>query len=172
MNVLIAYHSKPGNSKKVAKSMQEGLLEEGHDVSLEEAKKVDPSTVGSYDFLILGSGIYAMRIGKPITRLMRKATEVPSQVACFQTYGNLTWYPKLFKKNIGKVLKKHGATIVDQFHCCGENLGMSLEQQQELWSSFPPEIEKARAEHYKKIKGRPNAEDLANAKAWAKNLVQ
>jgi hypothetical protein len=39
--------------------------------------------------------------------------------------------------------KKHGVSIGEQFHCCGENLGMSLEQQHQLWSSFPLEIEKA-----------------------------
>ncbi|MGV9171653.1 MAG: hypothetical protein ACOC44_13905 [Promethearchaeia archaeon] len=87
----------------------------------------------SYDFLILSSGIYAMRIGKPITRLMRKAPALPSQIACFQTYGNLKWYPKMFEKNIGKALKKHGVSIGEQFYYCGENLGIFYEQQKQLW---------------------------------------
>jgi flavodoxin len=152
--------------------MKQGLIEENHEVDLVEAKKAEPNSLGSYDLLILGSGIYGMRIGKPITRFLRKAPKLPYQVACFQTYGNLKWYPKLFEKNLGKVLKKYGVSIGEQFCCPGENLGMSFEQQQQLWSSFPPEVEKARAEHYEKIKGRPNEADLENAKQFAKSLVK
>lgn len=172
MKILIAYHSKTGNTKKVAESMKEGLMEDKHEVDLIEAKVVDPNSLGSYDFLILGSGIYGMRIGKPITQFLRKATEIPPHIACFQTYGNLKWYPKLFEKNLGKMLKRHGVSIGKQFYCPGENLGMSFEQQQQLWSSFPPDAEKARAEHYEKIKGRPNGQDLENARQFAKSLLK
>jgi hypothetical protein len=95
-----------------------------------------------------------------------------NNLACFQTYGSLKWYPKLFEKNLGRALKKHGVSIGEEFHCCGENLGMTLEQQQQLWSNFPSEIEKARAEHYEKIKCRPNAQDLENAEIFAKSLIK
>jgi len=135
------------------------------------ADDVDPSTLGSYDLLILGSGIYAKKLGRPIVQLMKKATKIPPKVACFQTYANLEWYPDVYDKTIGRVLKTHNATIISQFSCYGENIGMSYEQQQQLWSSYTPEIAKAREDHYKVTKGRPNAGDLENAKAFGKSLI-
>ena len=172
MKILIAYHSNTENTKKVAISIKEGLIEEGQDVTLMAAKDIDPASLSSYDLLILGSGIYARKLGKSIIQLMRKAPELPSKIACFQTYGNLVWYPEAFDKGIGKSLRMHDVSIVDQFSCFGENIGMTLEQQKQLWASYSPEVEKAREEHAKKIKGHPNAEDLENAKAFAKNLIK
>jgi len=172
MKFLIAYHSKTGNTEKVAISMKQGLIEEGQDVTLMAANKVDPTSLKSYDFLILGSGIYAKRIGRSITQLIKKASELPLNIVCFQTYGNLAWYPDIFEKNIGKFLRKHNASIMDQFYCCGENLGMTIEQQRQLWATYPPEEEKAREEHAQKIKGCPNAEDLERAKLFVETLIK
>jgi len=172
MKFLIAYHSDTENTKKVAICIKEGLIEEEQDVTLMNAKNIDPASLNSYDFLILGSGIYAKNIGKSIKQLLRKAPELPPKIACFQTYGNLIWYPEAFDRGIGKALRMHDVSIVDQFSCCGDNLGMTLEQQKQLWASYPPEEAKSREEHAKKIKGHPNAEDLENAKAFAKNLIK
>jgi len=172
MNVLIAYHSNTGNTERIANSIKEGLIEEGQDVTLMAAKDVDPASLNSYDLLILGSGIYARKLGKSILQLMRKTTGLPSKIACFQTYANLEWYPKAFDQGIGKVLKKHNASIMEQFSCCGENLGMTLEQQKQLWASYPPDIAKAREIHAEKIKNRPNTQDLENAKAFGKKIIR
>ncbi len=172
MKILIAYHSNTGNTEKVANAMKDGLEEEGQEVIISPAKDVDPSSLNSYDLIILGSGIYSRTIGRSIKSLINKAPELPSKFACFQTYQNEKWYPKAFKKGIGKALEKHASTILDEFRCGGYNLGMSDEQMTQLISSFPPDEGKKMEAQRKRTKGRPNEEDFENAKSFAKNLLK
>jgi flavodoxin len=172
MKILIAYHSNTKNTEKVANAIKEVFEEEGKEVTMLPAKDVDPSGLNSYDFIILGSGIYSRTIGRSIKALMKKATGLPPQIACFQTYQNETWYPKAFTKAIGKTLEKYNSTIIDEFGCWGYNLGMTDEQMAQLASSFPPE-EKKRMENQRKItRGHPNEEDCENAKIFAKDLLK
>ena len=172
MKILITYHSNTENTAKVAKAMKEGLEEEGQEVKISPAKDVDPSELNSCDFILLGSGIYSRGIGRSIKTLIKKATELPPGIACFQTYQNDTWYPKAFSKAIGKTLEKCNSKIIDEFGCWGYNLGMTDEQMAQLAASFPPE-EKKRMENQRKLtKGHPNEEDLKNAKAFAKDLLK
>ena len=58
MKILIAYHSDTGNTEKVGNAIKETLAGEGQDVTAMAAKEADPSTLGSYDLVVLGSGIY------------------------------------------------------------------------------------------------------------------
>jgi flavodoxin len=172
LKILITYHSNTKNTEKVAIAMREGLEEEGQDVTMSSAKDVDPSVLNSYDFIILGSGIYSRTVGRSVKTLMKKATELPPNIACFQTYQNETWYPKAFSKAIGKTLQKCNSKIIDEFGCWGYNLGMTDEQIAQLAASFPPEEKKRMEDQRKRTKDRPNEEDLKNAKAFAKNLIK
>ncbi len=171
MKILITYHSNTENTAKVANAMKEGLEEEGQEVTISPAKEVDPSDLNSYDLILLGSGIYSRGIGRSIKTLMKKAIELPSNIACFQTYQNEIMYPKAFSKAIGKTLEKCNSKIIDEFGCWGYNLGMTDEQMAQLAASFPPEEKKRMEEQRKRTKGRPNEEDFDNAKAFAKNLL-
>lgn len=172
MKILIAYHSNTGNTEKIAKAMKEGLEEEGQKVILSPAKDVDTTGLASYDLIVLGSGIYSRGIGRSIKSLMKKATELPSKIACFQTYQNETWYPKAFTKAIGKTLEKYNSKIIDEFGCWGYNLAMSDEQMTQLISNFPPDEKKKFEAQRERSKGRPNEEDCENAKIFAKTLLK
>ena len=172
MKILIAYHSNTGNTEKVGNAMKEGLEEEDQEIIISPAKDVDPSSLNSHDLILLGSGIYSRTIGRSIKSLMKKATELPPKIACFQTYQNEIWYPKAFTKAIGKTLEKYNSKIIDEFGCWGYNLGMTDEQMMQLISSFPPDEGKRMEIQRKRTKGRPNEEDFQNVKSFAKNLLK
>jgi flavodoxin len=171
LKILITYHSHTGNTEKVAKSMKEGFEEEGHDVTLMPAKSVDPSSLSSYDLVLLGSGIYASNIGKDITNLMKKTLNFAPKFAFFNTHTSPTAYQKAFSK-ISETIKQKNSIVLGEFDCIGENIGISKEQQLMMASRLPPEQQQQQKEYLEQIKGRPNKKDLENAKQFAKSLLK
>ncbi|MFX1337366.1 MAG: flavodoxin family protein [Promethearchaeota archaeon] len=170
MKILIAYHSDTGNTKKIARSMKEGLVEEGEDVTMLPAKEVDPTILKSYDLVLLGSGIYAGAIGKTMKSLMSKVTEFAPKFAFFNTHASPTAYQKAFSR-IGKKIEKNNSEILGEFDCLGENIGIPKQKQKEMLSMLPAEQRKQATEHMEKIIGRPNDVDLKRAKEFAKSLL-
>jgi flavodoxin I len=171
MKILITYHSDTGNTEKIAKSMKEGLEEENQDVTLMSAKEVDPSSLNSYDLVLLGSGIYAGNIGKYINNLMKKVTEYAPKFAFFTTHSSPTAYQKAFNK-ISESVKQNNSIVLGEFDCIAENIGIPEDKQLMMLSRLPPEQQPRAKEHMKSIKGRPNQEDLENAKQFAKSLIK
>jgi flavodoxin len=169
LKILITYFSNTGNTEKVAKSIQEGMT--GHEVSLVPAKDVDPTSLDSYDLVILGSGIYASRVDKSILNLIKNASELPSLFAYFCTHASLEFYQKPFFK-ITKILAAQGIRVIGEFDCVGDNLGIPMETRMGMIEKLPDEKKKKAIEDMEKIKGRPNKEDLANAKSFGTSLVE
>jgi flavodoxin I len=171
MKILITYHSDTGNTEKIAKSMKEGLEEKKQNVSLIPAKEVDPSSLNSYDLVLLGSGIYASNIGKYINNLMKKVTDFAPKFAFFTTHSSPTAYQKAFSK-IGESIKQNNSIILGEFDCVAENIGIPKDKQLMMLSRLPSEQQARAKEHMESIKGRPNQEDLENAKQFAKSLIK
>lgn len=171
MKILITYHSDTGNTEKVAKSMKEGLDEEGQDVSLMPAKDIDPSSLKTYDLVLLGTGIYGGGIGKSIKSFASQTTEFPSKFAYFCTHSSPNSYPKAFRR-ISKTLEKYNSTVIGVFDCIGANTGISKEVRQKMLANMSNEERKEAEDYVERIKDRPNEEDLEKAKAFAKSLIK
>lgn len=168
MKILIAYHSDTGNTEKVAKSMKEGLEEEGQDVTLQHTKDCDPSCLKSYDLILLGTRIVGGSPGKSAQNLIRKVTELPPKIAFFYTHGQNRPYPKVFKR-LEKKLEQNNTKVIGTFECIGANTEWPVEQQVQM---APPEKREQAREYIESIKGRPNEEDLQQAKDFAKSLLK
>lgn len=168
MKVLIAYHSDTGNTEKVAKAMKEGLDEEGQEVTLLHTKDCDPSSLGSYDLILLGSCIIGGGPGKSAQNIIRKVTELPPKIAFFYTHGSNRAYPKAFKR-LSKKLEQSNTQVLGTFECIGENTTWTEEEQLNM---VPPEKREEAKKYMDSIKGRPNEEDLAKAKKFAKSLIK
>ena len=168
MKVLIAYHSDTGNTEKVAKAMKEGLDEEGQEVTLLHTKDCDPSSLGSYDLILLGSCIIGGSPGKSAQNIIRKVTELPPKIAFFYTHGSNRAYPKAFKR-LSKKLEQSNTQVLGTFECIGENTTWTEEEQLNM---VPPEKREEAKKYMDSIKGRPNEEDLAKAKKFAKSLIK
>ena len=146
MKSLIVYVSvEHGNTEKVAKAISEVLGAE-----LKEAKEVDPRALQGYDLVGFGSGIF---FGKFHARLLQLVTEMPQsnfKAIIFSTSGcgKTDVHDALRKKLEGKECQ-----IAGDFACKG-------------WDTYKP---------FKLVgginKGRPDENDLARAREFAKGLA-
>ena len=170
MKILIAYFSNTGNTEKIAKSMQDGLMD--YDVDLISAIDVDPSTLSSYDIVFLGSGVYASRIDKSILTMIKKAVpELPAKFVYFCTHTSLKLFQEPFKRITG-IIKNHNCEIIGEFDCVGENLGIPLDTQLAMLEKLPEDQREKAKKDMAEIKGHPNEMDLKNAKTFAISLVK
>ncbi len=170
LKILIVYETKTGNTELVANSMKEGLS--GETVNLIQAKNLDSSSLKSYDIVFLGSGIYGGAVGKTIKKLMRKVTELPSKFVLFWTHESedLVNAKDHFKGIYEKIIE-NDCIILDEFECFGENKSISEERKLEMLQNLPQDRRKEVEEILKKLKGHPNADDLENAKLFAKLCI-
>ena len=166
MKILVCYFSNTGNTEKVAQNIAEGL--ETETVELLKIEEADPSNLKNYDLVVLGSGIYGGKLSKKVTDFMKEVTEYPTKFAFFNTHQSATSYQKAFKR-IRTKLEENEAKVIGEFDCVGENLGMPKEAILGMLEKLPPEEKKRQ----KAITvGHPDAQDLANAKAFGKSLIQ
>ena len=169
MKILVCYFSNTGNTEKVAKSIAEGLEDENIEVlKIEDA---DPSNLKNYDLVVLGSGIYGGKLNKKVTDFMKVVSEYPPKFAFFNTHQSSTAYQKAFKR-IRSKLEESGSKVIGEFDCIGENLGMPKETILGMLAKLPSEEKKRQEAKIEATKGHPDAQDLANAKAFGKSLYQ
>lgn len=168
LKILITYFSQTGNTEKIAKSIYEGC--KGHEVELKPINEVDSSSLNNYDLLFLGSGIYASRVNKSLVDLVIADSELPSKLVFFNTHASKVPYQdgfRVVKEKIGET-----SEIIAEFDCCGDNIGIPEAMRNSMLERLPPEKRKEAEEHQKWLKGRPNEEDLQNAKEFAQNLLK
>ena len=170
MKILIGYHSDTGNTEKVAKSMKEGLIEEGQDVTLIPTKEVDPSTLKAYGLVLLGTGVYGGQVGKSLQTILKNATELPSKIVLFSTHMQPNVSPKFFNR-LKRMIEKANSTIIAEFDCVGEEIGLPAALLEKMLGAMPPEQRSQTEKWMESIKGRPNDKDLEKAKEFAKSLI-
>ena len=169
MKILIAYFSQSGNTEKIAKSIFEGC--QGQDVDIKPVKEVNSSTLNEYELVFLGSGIYASRVNKSLSDLIKSATALPSKLVFFCSHASLDSYQDGFKV-VKRNIKDTNVEIMGSWDCMGENLGIPEATRQAMLERLPPEQRKQAEEHQKRLKGRPNEEDLLKAKNFAQSILQ
>ena len=169
MKILICYFSNTGNTEKIANSIAEGL--ETEDVELIKVGDADPSSLKDYDLVVLGSGIYGGKLNKKVIDFMKTVVEYPPNFAFFNTHQSATSYQKAFKRIRAKI-EENQSKIIGEFDCIGENLGMPKETILGMLAKLPPEERKRQEAKLEETKGHPDSQDLANAKAFGKSLIQ
>ena len=167
MKILITYFSQTGNTEKIAQSICEGCKSE--EVDIKPIKEVGPSTLSDYDLVFLGSGIYASRVSKSLADLIDATTELPPKFVFFNTHASKKPYQDGFRVVKKKIEEK--SEIVAEFDCCGDNIGVPEAMRNAMLEKLPPEKRKEAELHQQWLKGRPNAEDLENAKEFAQSLI-
>ena len=146
MKTLIVYVSiSNGNTKRVAQAIAEVL-----DAKLLEPEEVDVSTLADYDLIGFGAGVYYSRLYK---RLRNFIKGLPSpvkskKVFLFATIG----HGKPPTKPMERLLTQKGWDIVGVFSCLGYDKFLL-----------------ARLFGFQN-KGRPNSEDLQQARDFARSL--
>jgi flavodoxin len=144
MNVLIIYKSYHRmNTEKVAKAMAEAM-----NATLKKVGEVGSEDLAGYDLIGIGSGIYAGKYHKSLFKLIEKIPRLEKDVFLFHTAGGPE---EKYDQPMKELLMKKGARVLGEFRCPGAAglLGFT-------WAN----------------KGHPDEQDLENARAFAKGLVE
>lgn len=155
--VLYSYHHH--NTEKIAKVFSEVL-----DAQIKAPQQIEHEDLREYDLIGFGSGIYGGKHHKSLLELADSLPQVKNQKAfIFSTDGaprGLTKHDPSFEETIlsknhsllREKLQSKGYVIVAEFNCGGFNTNSFLK----LFGGIN--------------KGRPNAQDLINAKDFGTSL--
>ena len=152
MIVCCSYHHN--NTQKVAHAMAKVL-----DAQIKTPQQTNLEELQQFDLVGFGSGIYAEKHHETLLELADKLPQVTDKKAfIFSTsfvgvdslvFGRIT---SKFHTALREKLQSKGYTVVDEFNCRGFNTNG-------IYGQFGG-----------MNKGRPNAEDLKNAKEFAEKL--
>lgn len=147
MKVLIINKSIHHNSTlKIAQAMSEVI-----GAKLIEPKDFSNENIKDYDMIGFGSGIYDANFHKSVMDIVDTLPDLNGKkVFIFSTAGVI--YEKSHRK-IKAVLNERNATLVGDFYCKGFNTNVFLKYFGGM------------------NKGRPNSEDMSNARSFAKDLI-
>lgn len=113
MNIKVIYHSRTGNTKKIAEAIGQAV-----NSTPEVAADFVPLTDEPIDLLFIGDGIYAGKPDKSISKLIEKLdSNVVKNAAVFATYGG--------QSSIGNTIKTlltdKGINVIGEpFTCKGK----------------------------------------------------
>ena len=153
--VVFSYHHK--NTEKIAKSIAHVI-----DASVKTPQQVNPEELREYDLVGFGSGIYAAQHHKSLLDLADKLPQAQvtgKNAFIFSTYGAPAFVAsREFVENnhaqLREKLKAKGYTVLGEFGCAGWNTNSFLKYFGGL------------------NKGRPNAEDVRHAEAFARDMQE
>jgi flavodoxin len=146
--VIIYLSSHHGNTEKVAKAFAETI-----DADLKTVSEVNPASLSEYSVFGFGSGIFYGKHRKELLELVEKLPQTTLKAFIFSTTGEKN--PKTITKYhtaLRDAIAAKGFEIIGEFNCPG-------------WDTVGP---------FKLVgglnKGRPNDEDLAKARDFARSL--
>ena len=146
MRPLIVYYSKTGNTVAVAETIAAEL-----EADLFRAEDFNDSQFSGRLLVGLGSGIYNTRPARQVLDLISKIPK-GSRVFVFFTSGFVNKFLiRLYISRFRKRLEKQGLELVGVWHAPGHDKYPPLK-----WANIQ--------------RGRPDADDLENARAFAASL--
>jgi len=169
MKVLVTYFSQSGNTEKIARAICEEAAK-ASDADLKELEELTPDMVAEYDCIFMGSPLHSGDLAAPVKECLAalKATS-SQQMAGFITH-MAPAYPEqdieAFSEPMKTACKEKGIEYSGCFDCQGflaeamhEAVQKKLNLDDEKWAGMVEEMT-----------GRPNQEDVDNAKAFVRKL--
>ncbi|ACN16552.1 putative flavodoxin family protein [Desulforapulum autotrophicum HRM2] len=169
MKVLVTYFSQSGNTEKIAKAIYEEAAK-ASDADLKKLDELTPDMVAEYDCIFMGSPLHSGSLAAPVKECLAvlKST-TGQQMAGFITH-MAPAYPEqdmeAFTEPMKAACKEKGIEYKGCFDCQGfldeamhGPVQNKLNMDDNQW-----------ADMVKKMTGRPNQEDVGNAKAFVKEL--
>ena len=170
MKVLVTYFSQSGNTEKIGR----GICEEAsqaHEAELKKLEDVGAGDVTGYDFIFIGSPLHASNLAGPVKEFLGSIQAGSGQkMAGFITHFAPAYPDQAmdgFTEPIKTACQEKGMEYKGCFDCQGaltESLHEMVKKNQKLtdeqWEGM-----------VKQMTGRPNEEDVANAKAFAKEVL-
>ena len=169
MKVLVTYFSQSGNTEKIAKAICEEAAK-ASDADLKKLEELTPDMVVEYDYIFIGSPLHSGSLAAEVKECLGVLKPTSGQqLAGFITH-MAPAYPEqdmeAFAEPMKAACKEKGIEYKGCFDCQGflaESLHTPVQKKLNMdddqW-----------AEMVKQMTGRPNQEDLDNAKAFVKEL--
>ena len=149
-SLVVCVSVSNGNTRRVAAVLADEL-----DGTVVEPEDVDPSTLGDYDLLGFGSGIYAMAFHRRLLKLVRRLPEGEGRAAfVYATSGSPEPPVWRYTRRLQRLLEDRGYSVAGTFSCRGYDTWLPLRLIGGL------------------NKGHPDANDLERARAFARDLRQ
>jgi len=160
MNILVAYYSETGNTRKVAEAVLSGLRHTQKTV-LPIDQVDDP---GKYDLIFCGFPVQHHSIPAKMTHFLQR---IPpgKKIALFATHGSLRGGEKAVSAFYTALSLSKGRTILGTFGCRGQVQFQMLD----FWMEKPHE--RAWAQEAQSASGHPDATDLDDARAFAETML-
>ncbi len=147
--VLFSYHHN--NTEKIAKVFAKVI-----DAQIKTPQQINPEELQEYSLIGFGSGIYGEKHHKFLLDLADKLPPVTNKKAFIFSTSAIMGKAKVDEDHFSlrEKLQSKGYMILDEFNCKGFNTNSFLKLSGGM------------------NKGRPNAEDVKHAEAFAQNLKQ
>ena len=150
MKILMIYYSQTGNTQMVARAVRDGMREEGHEVTLKFIKKVYYEELEDYDMIGIGSPIW-YEMPPNVRKFVEEMPEQNQRLAfSFCTHGTM---PDLYFPLVIPRLMRKGLRVVDWKNWYG-NCSIQIFPEPYYTANHPDDV------------------DIADAKAWSKQVVQ
>jgi flavodoxin len=169
MKLLVTYFSQSGNTEKIAKAIWEEAAK-CSDADLKKLEEITPDMVAEYDCIFMGSPLHAGSLAAPVKECLSvlKSTS-GQQMAGFITH-MAPAYPEqdmdAFEEPMKTACTEKGIEYRGCFDCQGflaetmhEPVQKKLGIDDEKWAGM-----------VKQMTGRPNQEDVDNARAFVRKL--
>ncbi len=170
MKVLVTYFSQSGNTEKIAKAICEQAAQV-NEAQLKKLEDITPDDVAGYDFIFIGSPLHSGSLAAPVKECLGVLQASSGQkMAGFITHFAPA-YPEQdmdgFAEPIKAACKEKGIEYKGCFDC----QGFLAESMHEMVQKKMNLTDEQWADMVKQMTGRPNQEDVDNAKACAKEVL-
>ena len=170
MKVLVTYLSQSGNTEIIAKAIHEEAAV-NNEVVHKKLEEITPKEVAGYDFIFIGSPLHSGSITAPVKECLGALQETTGQkMAGFITHFAPA-YPEQDMDGFAEPLKEACKAKGIEYKGCFDCQGYLADAMHAPVQKMMNLTDEAWAGMVAQITGRPNDEDVANAKAYARAVL-
>jgi flavodoxin len=160
MNILVAYYSETGNTRKVAESIFASLRHTGKKLlPIDQAEDLE-----AYALIFCGFPVQHHSVPARMVHFLRSIPK-GKQIALFATHGSLRGGEKALGAFFAAISQLPGQTIVGTFGCRGQVKPQLIDE----WMEAPQH--QAWAREAQSANGHPDAADLQDAREFAETML-
>ena len=179
--ILVGVFSETGNTMKIGEAIRDEAEELGFSIDLESVDSIDPSKLSGYNAVFIGSTCHSSNLAQPVVDLLAKLPENTGlRLAGFVTHS--TWEPSdnarrqsLYERWAGlcqptfeKACANKGIDFLGFFSC----MGVPNQQIEAFIHSTIMTDDAEWAEYLEEVRQHPNDQDLQNARAFARGVLE
>lgn len=160
MNILVAYHSDTGNTRKIAEAIFSAIRATRKKLlPIDQAEDLAP-----YDLIFCGTPVQNHSVHPKMVRFFQ---EIPKakKLAIFLTHGSLRGGEKAVSAIYHAVSLSSGQTVIGTFGCRGQVKPQMID----IWMDSPQH--QAWAREAQSANGHPDAADIEDAREFAETML-